>query len=155
MKRNVIALVGFYIPVLFVQFFGSYITEQSVMDWYPTLAKSELTPPGFVFGIVWTILYLLMTIAAWRVWRIERRLNTPAQRMWLMQLLAGLAWTCVFFGMKLPQVGLAMIACVVIAVAITLRRFMAIDRLAGRLMVPLLLWVSFATYLQLVIVMAN
>ena len=156
MKRNnILALIGFYIPVLFVQFFGSLVTSRSVTTWYPMLEKSALTPPGFVFGIVWTILYILMTIAAWRVWRIERKINTPAQRMWFLQLIAGLVWTMLFFGMRLPQEGLAMIACVWVFAVLAFLRFRRIDRLAAGLLVPLLLWVSFATYLSAFIAFNN
>ncbi len=155
MKKNSIALIGFYCVTLVVQFAGARITTMGVDGWYRTLTLSELNPPGIVFGIVWTILYLLMAVAAWRVWRVERALNTPAQRMWLMQLLAGLAWNAVFFGMHLAQLGLVMIACVWLAVVLTVVRFRAIDRLAAGLMLPLLLWVSFASYLQAFIAWHN
>ncbi len=155
MLRNIGALIALYLPVLCVQSYGALITATSVKDWYPTLEKSVLTPPGFVFGIVWTILYLMMTIAAWRVWRVERRFNTPALRLWLMQLIAGLVWTVIFFGMRLSHEGLAMIACVWFLIVMTWQAFRRIDKLAAALLVPLWLWVSFATYLQLVISLKN
>lgn len=153
--KNVIALVGFYIPVLCVQTLGALITQRTVHDWYPALEKSVLTPPGFVFGIVWTLLYLCMTVAAWRVWLVEGRVLTPAQRAWCMQLIAGLIWSMIFFGMKCTHEGLAVIACVWGSVLLTLWRFRRIDTLAAGLIVPLLLWVSFAGYLNLVIVLRN
>lgn len=153
--KDIIALIGFYIPVLCVQTAGALITQRSVHDWYPALAKSALTPPGFVFGIVWTSLYLCMTVAAWRIWRVQQRLLTSAQRVWCLQLLAGLLWSMVFFGMRMTHEGLAVIACVWIFVLLTFRRFLRIDRLAAVLIGPLLLWVSFAAYLNLVIVLRN
>lgn len=155
LRNNSIALICFYVPVLFVQFYGSVITRRSVDDWYPALEKSVLTPPGFVFGIVWTLLYLLMTIAAWRVWRVERTLRSSAQRAWALQLLTGLLWTMVFFGMRNPQWGIAVIACVVLFAVLALLRFSRVDKPAAALMVPLVAWVSFATYLNLVIVLQN
>lgn len=153
--RNLLALIGFYIPVLCVQTYGAMLTQTSVHGWYAALEKSALTPPGYVFGIVWTALYILMTVAAWRIWRIERRIDTPAQRMWLLQLVGGLLWTMVFFGMRLPQEGLATIACVWIFATVALCRFARIDRPAAALLAPLVLWVSFALYLNLYIAQHN
>jgi tryptophan-rich sensory protein len=73
----------FYGAALLIQFAGNYFTMMSVKTWYPTLVKSALTPPGYVFGIVWTILYILMSIAAWRVYRKEQRgYFSQALKLW-------------------------------------------------------------------------
>ena len=154
-RKDLLALIGFYLPCLVVQGVGGAITATSVSNWYQDIAKSTLTPPGYWFGIVWTILYILMAIAAWRVWRVERTVRSEAQLLWIGQLVTGLLWTTTFFGMKQMHEGLAIIACLWLLIACTLRRFYKIDRLAGRLLVPLLLWVSFATYLQAMIVTLN
>lgn len=153
--KNILALIGFYIPVLFVQSVGALITRRNVDGWYATLEKSVVNPPDFVFGLVWTVLYLLMTVAAWRVWRVERKILTAAQRAWFLQLILGLLWTMAFFGMKSLHEGFALIACVVLAVILTLRTFAKIDRIAAALIMPLFVWVSFASYLMLVIVLKN
>lgn len=160
LTRSALALIGFYALCVAVQFAGASITVQSVSGWYLTLDKSPLTPPGFVFGVVWTVLYFLMALAAWRVWRVEQALRTPllrssAQRIWLFQLMAGLGWNAVFFGMQQAQLGLVVIAAVAIAVALCFTRFRARDALAGWLLLPLLLWVCFATYLNLHIALYN
>lgn len=155
MGKQALSLLGFYAVCFVVQAVGSVITATSVESWYPALEKSTLTPPGYVFGIVWTILYIVMAVAAWRIWRKERTLNSAALRIWLMQLVTGLLWTSTFFGMRMAHEGLVIIACLWMLVLLTLRRFVAIDRLAAGLMVPLLLWVSFATYLNAMIVHLN
>lgn len=154
-RKQIIALLGFYAACFIVQLTGSWLTMESVKSWYPTLEKAELTPPGYWFGIVWTTLYAMMAVAAWRVWRKEGSVDTYAQRVWLSQLVTGLIWSGVFFGMRMPQEGLAIIACLWLLIVFTLKRFWPIDRVAALLLVPLLLWVSFASYLNYMIVHLN
>jgi translocator protein len=151
MKRFLVFLGA----VLLVQFLGNLLTMSSVGSWYPTLQKSTLTPPGYVFGVVWTILYLLMAVAAFRVSRREGRFWSPALRLWWAQLFLGLLWSAVFFGLREPVLALAVIVAVWAAAVATLARFLCAERIAGYLLLPLGLWVSFASYLNLVIVLKN
>lgn len=147
--KNWKSLALFYLAVFAVQMAGNYFTMQSVGTWYPTLVKSQLTPPGYWFGIVWTILYILMAIAAWRVYRIERLgYFSSTLKLWWLQLILGLLWSATFFGMRELELGLAVILLVWLAVIATIARFLCIERMAGYLLVPLGLWVSFATYLN-------
>lgn len=160
-KKSVMMLVAFYGLCLLVQAAGGLITASSVGGWYQTLVRSELTPPGAAFGIAWSILYALMAVAAWRVWRIQSSLSSMAslcsmaQKLWLAQLFAGLAWNIIFFGMMQVQAGFAIIACVWGLAVLCMIRFSRIDRLAGRLMMPLVGWLTFATYLQGFIALHN
>ena len=114
--------------------------------WYATLAKPEWNPPSWIFGPVWTALYLMMAIAAWLVWKRDgwRR------PMWFYsgQLLLNAAWTPVFFAAH--QIGLALIVITALWLAIlcTLLAFLRISKPAGWLMVPYLAWVSFAAFLN-------
>ena len=156
MKSDWKMLAGFYLAAFAVQCAGNYFTMGSVASWYPTLTKSELTPPGYWFGIVWTTLYILMSIAAWRVWCIQRNgLFTKELKLWWLQLGLGLLWSATFFGMRDPELGFAVILAVLAAVFATIARFLCIERMAGYMLVPLGLWVSFATYLNAFITFHN
>lgn len=140
---------------LFVQGAGGYYTQMSVNDWYPALNKSPLTPPGMWFGIVWTSLYFLMALAAARVAKIAGQWNNRPLRWWLVQLFTGLIWTMVFFGHRDIQNGMYVIAFEWVATLITVVLFWRVNRLAALLLVPLLAWVSFASYLNLYILQHN
>lgn len=138
-----------------VQMVGGWLTQLSVTSWYPTLTKSSLNPPGYVFGIVWSILYVLMALAAARVYFIRQSARSRSLAWWTIQLVLGLLWTAVFFGQREMMLGLVVILMSWLAVAFVTIRFYQIDRLAGLLMLPLLCWISFASYLNAFIVAHN
>ncbi|WP_458188970.1 TspO/MBR family protein [Haladaptatus sp. NG-WS-4] len=123
----------------------SILTANDVATWYPTLSKPAFTPPGWLFGPVWTTLYLLMGIALFLVWR---RGNRFALAVFAVQLALNAAWTLVFFGMRWPAGGLVVIFALLVAIVATLFAFARVDRRAAVLLVPYLLWVSFATLLN-------
>lgn len=118
-------------------------------EWYRQLAKPPFNPPAWVFGPVWTLLYILMGVSAWLVWL---RPGLPAARIPLLLFAAQMAlngaWSWIFFGGH--QVGLALIDILLLwaAIAATLISFWRIRRPAAALLIPYLLWVSFATYLN-------
>lgn len=138
-----------------VQLAGSAFTRQSVTDWYVTLAKSPLTPPGYMFGVVWTILYVLMAVAAARVAVQLGQWNSRPLRWWFIQLVAGLVWTMVFFGQRNPDHGLLILSLAWASTVISAVYFWRVQRRAALLMLPLLAWVSFACYLNNYIVLHN
>ena len=119
-------------------------------QWYAQLAKPALTPPNWVFGPVWTLLYLMMAVAAWLVWSDP---SPPRARIplivFVVQLVLNAAWSCLFFG--LHSIGLALADIVVLWATIlaTLISFWRLRKLAGALLIPYLLWVSFAGYLNI------
>ena len=117
--------------------------------WYESLARPSWTPPEAVFGPAWTALYAAMAVAAWRVWR---RGGWQAQRgalaLFLSQLVLNFAWSFIFFGARQIGWALADILVLWILIAMTLRRFAAIDRPATWLMAPYLAWVTFAAALN-------
>ena len=118
-------------------------------DWYAHLAKPAVNPPAWVFAPVWTLLYLVMGIAAWLVWRQRRVARTaPALALFLVQLALNAAWSWLFFGLR--QLGWALVdlAALWLAIGATLLAFWAHRPLAGLLMVPYLLWISFAALLN-------
>jgi tryptophan-rich sensory protein len=118
--------------------------------WYPTLVKPAFTPPSWVFGPVWTTLYLLMGIAAFLVWQKGLRLRAVrvALAWFLVQLVLNALWSPVFFG--LHRIGWALVVIVLLwaAIVVTIRHFACVSRVAALLLVPYLLWVSFATVLN-------
>ncbi|MGA9402726.1 TspO/MBR family protein [Haladaptatus sp.] len=124
----------------------SILTATSVATWYTTLQKPGFTPPSWVFGPVWTTLYLLMGIALYLVWR--RGDNRFALGIFAVQLVLNASWTLVFFGMQWPAGGLAVILALLVAIVATMVAFARIDRRAAALLVPYLCWVSFATLLN-------
>lgn len=120
-------------------------------DWYAALAKPTWNPPGWLFGPVWMLLYVLIGISAWLVWR-ERRAPAGERRIawaaFALQAVLNLAWTPLFFGLKSPGLAFLDISLLWLAVLWTTLRFGRIRPLAGYLMLPYVLWVSFALVLN-------
>jgi benzodiazapine receptor len=121
--------------------------------WYEALAKPPFNPPNWLFGPVWTILYVFIAVAGWRIWRQDRK-GTP-MKLWWLQLVLNFLWSPTFFAMQ--QVGLALI--VVLAMLATILAFIAaawnVDRLSAWLFVPYAAWVAFATLLNASIWLLN
>lgn len=127
---------------------GSAFTFAALRDWYPTLAKPSWTPAGSTIGLVWTVLYAVMGVAAWLVWRRGGwRGQRVALSLFAAQLALNVGWSAAFFGLRSPVAGLVEIVVLLVAVAATLVAFWRASRAAGALMVPYLAWVGFATYL--------
>jgi tryptophan-rich sensory protein len=150
-------LVGLLLLTLGIGFVGSLVTLPQIPTWYATLNKPSFTPPNGVFGPVWTLLYVMMAVAAWRVWC--RAVPGPERRSALIAFFVQLAlnaiWSPVFFGLNAPASGLVVIVALVGALATTLVLFWRLDRPAGLLLVPYLAWVGFATALNGAIVVLN
>ncbi len=110
--------------------------------WYAALRKPAWNPPDWIFAPVWTLLYLLMAIAAWLVWRQAG--VAPRLGLFLLQLALNAAWAWLFFGLQRPGLALAELAVLWLAVAATAVAFWSVLPLAGWLLVPYLAWVTFA-----------
>ncbi|NHN57697.1 MULTISPECIES: TspO/MBR family protein [Halorussus] len=127
----------------------SLLTADDVATWYPTLAKPAFTPPSWVFGPVWTTLYLLMGVALYLVWRSDYgRRRKLALAIFGVQLALNAAWTLVFFGSQAIFGGLVVIVALLAVILATVAAFARVDRRAAALLVPYLLWVGFATALN-------
>jgi tryptophan-rich sensory protein len=127
------------------------VTASSVGTWYAGLAKPSFNPPNWVFGPVWTALYLMMAVAGWRVWRrrgADARLAMRALGAWALQLALNLCWSLVFFGARLIGAALVEIAVLFAAIVVTALLFWRIDRVAGALLIPYAAWVAFAALLN-------
>ena len=119
-------------------------------EWYAGLTKPALTPPGWVFGPVWTLLYAMMGVAVWLVWKQGGSgAAAGALTLFFLQLGLNTMWSYLFFGLKNPGLALLNIVALWLAILATLIAFSRHSRLAGNLLLPYLLWVSFALYLNL------
>jgi translocator protein len=121
-------------------------------DWYRELAKPGFTPPDWIFGPVWTVLYAMMGVAAWLVWRDHGIAGAPmALGLFAVQLALNGLWSFIFFGLQRPGLAFLEILLLWAAVLATLGAFRHLQPLAGWLLLPYLLWVSFAAMLNLAI----
>lgn len=144
-------LAGFVTLVLATAWIGSSVTLPVIPTWYASLTKPSFTPPNWVFGPVWTTLYLMMAYAAWRVWRTANGSRGAALAVFAIQLALNLAWSLLFFGAK--QVGLALLDIVVLLMAIvaTMAAFARVERVASWLLAPYFAWVAYASALNFAI----
>lgn len=135
---------------------GTVANVSEIRTWYVTLDKPSWTPPNWVFGPVWTILYALMAISAWIIWdRLGWRRAQPALALFGGQLLLNVAWSWLFFNQHSPGLAFADIAALWIAIAATLSVFARTSATAAGLLVPYLLWVTYAAALNYAIWMMN
>ena len=156
LRRDLAVLAGFVLLCFAVAGIGGLATASGVDTWYPTLVKPAFNPPDWIFGPVWIVLYLMMAIAAWLVWRrppSEQR--SVALAVFGLQMALNLAWSVLFFGLQSPGAALVEIVLLLGAIAGTTYLFWRQERLAGLLFVPYLLWVAFATLLNASIWLLN
>lgn len=126
---------------------GSWITRPSLYPWYESLAKPGWTPPNWLFGPVWTILYLMMGVAAWLLWRKSGVREWP-MRLFLVQLLLNVTWSALFFGLRSPGAGFVEIVLLWSAILATLIAFAGVAPVSGWLLLPYLVWVGYAAALN-------
>ncbi len=154
--RDYAGLAMFIVLNAAVSALGGWVTAGSVGTWYQALAKPPFNPPDWIFGPVWTALYVMIAIAGWRLWRRgpgqEVRL---ALTVYAVQLALNLAWSFVFFGARLIGAALAEIVVLLAAILATTVLFWRIDRVAGILLVPYAAWVGFATVLNAALWLLN
>jgi translocator protein len=149
---DIVALVLFVALCLGIGALGASVTATSVDTWYAGLVKPSFNPPDEVFGPVWTVLYILMGVAAWRVWRSADRDTTRGPlTLFALQLAINLGWTVVLFGLHKIASAVATIVVLDVAVLVTMLAFRSVDRLAALLMLPYVAWVAFATVLNVAI----
>ena len=139
------SLIGFLGVTFLAAAIGSAATFRSVQTWYPTLVKPSWTPPSAVFGPVWTVLYVAMAIAAWRIWRVqEGDAATAVLRSYGAQLFLNALWSVLFFGMRRPDLALLDIVALWAVLVIFLVRSWRVDLPARAMWSVYVAWVSFA-----------
>lgn len=135
---------------------GSSVTLPQIPTWYAELNKPSFNPPNWIFGPVWTALYLMMAISAWLVWLKSGWLDAPgALGVFCFQLLLNTAWSAIFFGLENPLAAAVEIVFLWLAIGATLLSFWKHSQLAALLLTPYLAWVSFAAVLNFSIVALN
>ena len=136
---------------------GSLFTFSAIPTWYATLTKPALNPPSWVFGPVWTTLYVLMGVSAFLIWQKgwQRKDVKVALSVYGIQLILNALWSIVFFGMQSPGLALVNIALLFISIVLTMILFYKLSRPAMYLLIPYILWVSFASYLNYAIYALN
>lgn len=144
-----LALLGFLAAAFIAGGIGSAATLENVRAWYPHLQKPSWTPPNWLFGPVWTCLYVMMSIAAWRVWRLKTGKSAKTEvALYAGQIVLNLFWSILFFGLRNPALGLIDIVLLWSLLLVMQIRFWRADLTAALLWLPYLLWVSFATALN-------
>ena len=136
---------------------GTPFTLSSIPTWYQTLQKPSFSPPNWIFGPVWTILYFLMGVAAYLVWikGLQKKAVKKALSFFIAQLAFNFLWSILFFGLHSPILALIDILILWALILITTIKFYKISKTASYLLIPYLLWVTFATILNLSIALLN
>jgi len=136
---------------------GSIFTTRAIPTWYAALEKPFFNPPNWLFAPAWITLYLLMGIAAFLVWRkgLGQKGVRAALVVFLVQLVLNALWSVVFFGLKSPLWGVVVILALWVAILLTIIRFFKLSTAAGALLLPYILWVSFASVLNVAIWVLN
>jgi tryptophan-rich sensory protein len=136
---------------------GSIFTTPAIPTWYATLEKPSFTPPNWLFAPAWITLFLLMGIAAFLIWRqgLEQKEVKTALIIFLVQLVLNALWSVIFFGLQSPLYGMVVILALWVAILLTILRFFKLSTAAGALLLPYILWVSFAAVLNISIWILN
>lgn len=142
------AYVGFILLCLAAGGLGGVATSSGLASWYTNLEKPAWNPPNWIFGPVWTFLYITMGIAAAIVWNAAGPQRALPIGLFLLQLALNVAWSFLFFGMQNPLAGLVGIIALDLAVAATIAVFWRWSPLAAGLMLPYMAWILFATALN-------
>jgi tryptophan-rich sensory protein len=147
--RDILKLIIAVLIVEFAGVIGSFFTMPSISGWYSTLAKPVLNPPNWIFAPVWTTLYALMGVAAFLIWRhgLRQRRIKVALTIFSVQLVLNILWSIIFFGFQDPFLAFIEVIILWLAIVWTIFVFYKISRLAACLLMPYILWVSFAGYL--------
>jgi tryptophan-rich sensory protein len=142
--RDYVPLGVFVLLVACAAVFGAQFQPG---PWYAGLRKPPLNPPGWVFGPIWTLLYLAIAVAGWLVWRARPESLLPLS-LWAGQLVLNGAWSYLFFGLRRPGAALVEILTLLVVLFITTASFFRVGRVPGALFLPYTAWVSFAAYLN-------
>jgi len=157
MKFKPVAFLINIVITLGIGALGGLATSESVKTWYPTLNKPSFNPPNWLFAPVWTSLYILIGIAAYLVWiKREKIAHFPrVLAIYFIQLILNLCWSFIFF--SLHEIGFALFEIIILLIVIVVNAiaFYKIDKWAGYLFIPYILWVSFASFLTYSIFMLN
>ncbi len=154
MKNFKKALFGSLTLILGISYLSGLITQNSLGPWYDLLVKSPLNPPSWAFGVVWPLLYIMIAVA---FARLISKSKKGSMTLWyfIIQLLLNFSWTPLFFGLKSPHLAFLNICALWAMILQNIFYYKKYDKVASGLLIPYFLWVSFAVYLNLFIVIHN
>ena len=142
--------IAFIVLCLGIGILDGIVTRPAIEGWYAGLAKPSWTPPAWVFGPVWTVLYVMIAVAGWRIWVL--RTSSPAAelawRLFAIQLLLNALWSPLFFGWRQLLFALVEVVCLWVAIVASFMAMRSVDGLASWFFAPYLCWVSFAAVLN-------
>jgi tryptophan-rich sensory protein len=153
--KTFVPILQFVLISFLVGYISMLLQRDAMMEWYPTLEKSSLTPPGMVFSIVWSVLYLLMGISAGIVWSMHSVYSWSLILLFFVQLALNLGWSFSFFYMQSPVLGFAVLVVLFMFVVLYVAACYTQNKWAAIMNIPYLLWLLFAGYLNLYVVMRN
>ena len=146
---DILKLVGSILLCQLAGFLGSLFTTPAIPTWYQTLNKPFFTPPNWIFSPVWIGLFILMGVSLFLVWRRpDHPQFKPALIFFFVQLILNILWSVAFFALRSPFLGLIDIVLLWIAILLTILNFFKVSKWAGALLLPYLIWVSFAAVLN-------
>lgn len=151
-----IKLAMWILSLQFVSGLFGLLMRQPVDAWYLELQRSPLSPPNYVFGIVWPLLYLMIAVAGWMIWQMESNQQMrPIKRAFMFQMILNWIWSPLFFNLHLLELSFAVILLIWAAVGYLIYRLFDVQQQAAALLVPYFAWLSFAAYLNYYIVINN
>jgi len=155
--KNTAKLLISIIGCELVGILGTPFTTAAIPTWYLTLNKPFFAPPNWLFGPAWTLLYFLMGISFYLIWKknIKNKKIKTAKKLFLAQLFLNFIWSPIFFGLRSPLLGLITIIILWILIIATICKFYPLSKWAAYLLIPYLLWVTFATTLNGAILFLN
>ncbi len=140
------------VTCLVVGYFSGMVTRSAIITWYPTLVKPSFNPPNWIFAPVWSMLYVMMGVAAGLVWNridFDKENVKKALTFFAIQLALNAMWSYLFFGLKNPMLAGVEVVLLWLMIFETYSKFLKINKIAGYLFIPYLLWVSFASVLNI------
>ncbi len=155
-NRNIVIFVGFIFLCQLAGVIGSIFTTPAISGWYAGIQKPAFSPPNWIFAPVWITLFVLMGISISLIWLSEKnKVRKKAISVFFIQLFLNTLWSIIFFGLKNPFLAFIEISVLWFAILYTIILFKKIKKPAAIILIPYILWVSFATVLNLVIVTLN
>ena len=154
LKNKFISFILFFLITYSASFIGGLVTMSFKEPWYSQLIKSNFNPPDWIFAPVWTTLYLMMTIAIWFFWHTKNR-DIGTIYIYFIHVLFNTTWSVVFFGFHNIFLALINLIILIFLIIVLVIRFSRVNKVSSYLMIPYLLWSSFALFLNINLLILN
>ena len=154
LKNKILSFILFFIITFSASFIGGAVSINLKEPWFSTLIKSNLNPPDWVFAPVWTILYLMMTIAVWNFWHSKNR-DIKTVYIYFIHITINTTWSIVFFALHKIFLAMLVLITLIIFIFLLIIRFKSVNKLSYYLMIPYLLWCFYALFLNINLVILN